>query len=84
MPSDNRFRETLALLFSLLLSTTVLPAADKDSDGDGLSDELEQELALLPAVKQELRPVCASKDEKYTDEQAKVNAPDILSLDACH
>ncbi|NCO36841.1 MAG: hypothetical protein AUJ92_03045 [Armatimonadetes bacterium CG2_30_59_28] len=80
--------------FPLLASLTILHLAalpcahtladGTDTDGDGITDEVEQQLFTPVDVKPELLPVATSKNENYTEEQAKVNAPDLLSLEACH
>lgn len=72
----------LVLPLSLLLTAEVCLA--QDADGDGMSDEVETRLGLPGQVKQEWVPVATSPDAHFTDEQALVAAPDILSLDACH
>lgn len=72
------------LFVGLVLATGALFAAEVDTDGDGVSDDVERQLGSLPDTKQELVLVATSKDEQYSDEQAKVNAPDILSLEAGH
>ncbi len=69
---------TLALLAALLVAGLALAA---DTDGDGISDEIETQLGLLPEVKQDLVLIQSSPDQKLTDEQAKTAAPDILSLE---
>ncbi len=72
----------LATLCLLLLAGSSALAAD--ADGDGIPDEIETQLGLLPQVKQQLVIIATSPEQKLTDEQAKAAAPDILSLEGCH
>jgi len=69
------------LLVAGLWSTAALA---QDTDGDSIPDAIEDQLGLLPQVKQELVLVTTSPDRGDNDEQAKTNAPDILKLEACH
>jgi hypothetical protein len=71
----------LALLIALLAAGLALAA---NSDGDGLSDEIETELGLLPQVKQDFTLITESPDLKLSDEEAKTAAPDILRFEGCH
>ncbi|MBU0609426.1 MAG: hypothetical protein KKI08_16185, partial [Armatimonadetes bacterium] len=74
---------TLALAVLLALLTTGLALA-ADTDGDGIPDEIETELGLLPQVKQDLVLISESPDLKLSDEEAKQAAPDILRFEGCH
>lgn len=60
------------------------PAFAADTDGDGISDEIESQLGLLPQGKQDFVAIQTSPDQRFTVAQAKVHAPDILSLGGCH
>lgn len=70
-------------ILALILLTMGLALA-ADTDGDGMSDDIETQLGLLPQVKQDWVVIQTSPDQKFTDEQAKVNAPDILLVEGAH
>jgi len=76
-------RATLVTTLCLLLLAAGLACA-ADTDGDGISDEIEAQLGSLPQVKQDLVVISTSPDLKLTDEQAKTAAPDILLFEGCH
>ena len=73
----------IALLASFPGQRAVL-AAGKDTDADGLPDTDEQRLGTLPDSAEKLVPIATSRNENYTDQEALVNAPDILALSGCH
>jgi len=52
--------------------------------GADLAPDLQQRLGLPAGAGDRFVPVAASKDEGYTEEQALVNAPDIVSLEVAH
>lgn len=72
-------------VFNALLALLVAGlACAADTDGDGISDEVETQLGLLPQVRQEFVLIATSPDQKLTDEEALTAAPDILRLEGCH
>lgn len=72
---------TLAALIALL---TVGIAYAADTDGDGITDDVETQLGLLPQAKQEFVTVTTGPDMGLSEEEAKTAAPDILLLEGCH
>ncbi len=79
MPLRSSALAMLCLIASLLLGAVPGRAAEETFSAD-----LVRELALPPDAKLQLISVATSKDEKFSDEAARKNAPDILALDACH
>ena len=75
-------RAAILTIVCLLLAAGLALAAD--TDGDGIADEIETELGLLPQVKQDLVLITESPDLKLSDEEAKRAAPDILRFEGCH
>ncbi len=71
------------LAFSLLVIACSWAYA-ADTDGDGISDDIETALGLLPNVKQEFITIARSPNAGFTAEEAQKHAPDILSLEGCH
>ncbi|MBM3502087.1 MAG: hypothetical protein FJX74_25830, partial [Armatimonadetes bacterium] len=70
----------LALWVGLVV---LAPAAGAQGTPE-LSLEVVQRLGLPVGALRGLQPVAASKDEGYAPEQALVNGPDIVSLEAAH
>lgn len=83
MPSLSRLLTCFSTLAALLVAQAVFGADRDDRDGS-LNDELRQELQLPLGVPLRLVTVATSKDEKYTAEEAKKHAPDIVRFEACH
>lgn len=79
-------RSVLALMLAAILTTGLAAscAADPDTDGDGIPDQVERDLGLLPEVPQVFVPIATSPDAGYTEEEAGRHAPDILSVEAAH
>ncbi|MBM3474089.1 MAG: hypothetical protein FJX75_12540 [Armatimonadetes bacterium] len=59
-------------------------ASAQPPNTESLSPEVLQRLGLPPGATDKLIAVTTSKEEGYTSEQALVNAPDIVSLEAAH
>lgn len=68
----------------LLVPFTAAVMIGAEPNAVTLTDALRDELALPLGVPIELVTVATSKDEKYTDEQARKNASDIIRFEACH
>jgi hypothetical protein len=75
-------RTLLLSVLMILLAAGFACAAD--TDGDGISDDIETQLGLLPQVKQDFVVIATSPDQKLTDEEALAAAPDVLKLEGCH
>ena len=73
-----------ALLLVVLVGVWTARAVAQPASTESLSPEVLQRLGLPPGASERLATVAASKDEGYTPEQALVNAPDIVSLEAAH
>ena len=72
----------LLAAMTLVLPVHQLRAAD--TDDDGITDVIEDQLGLPRRVKQKLAHVDGSPDRKFSLELSKKHAPDILTLEACH
>lgn len=74
----------VALAAVMTMGLTAPCAADVDTDGDGIPDRIKTDLGLVPGVPQVFVPIATSPDRGYTEEEAKLHAPDILSVEASH
>jgi hypothetical protein len=76
----------LRLLLAGLITSgqALVPAAEPDTDGDGIPDAVEKDLGLLPEVPQRFTPIAASADAGYAEQEAGDHAPDILAVAAAH
>jgi len=80
MPTPSRSLKFFVVFLSILTANFAWSA---DSGGDGIGDELRQEL-YLPPGRLDFVTIATSKDQHDTEKTAAQNAPDILKLEACH
>ncbi len=73
-----------AFTCAVLLAGRLAHAAVADADRDGVPDVVEQKLGSPTDARQRFTLVAASPDNRYSDEAARRNAPDIVRLEACH
>lgn len=83
MPFASPLLKCSGTLFVLLTGLAAF-GADREARDTGLDDQLRQELRLPLGVPLRLVTVTTSKDQKYTVEEAKKHAPDIVRFEACH
>jgi hypothetical protein len=83
MPFASPLLKCSGTLFVLLTGLAAFGADRQDRDA-GLDDQLRQELRLPLGVPLRFVTVATSKDQKYTVEEAKQHAPDIVRFEACH
>ncbi len=70
----------LFIMFATCSLTVGLSSAGMNLES--LSDEVKKQLALPTDIKCEGVLIATSPDERYTEKDAKVNAPDIVALEA--